>query len=63
MKITNGMSRAVNAEAWAIGFVDRANKGFHVRRVYWHRLIARKAKTKGEQIRRAYLIVADKASR
>jgi len=46
---------AVNARAYAIGHELR--NGFHVRRVVWGRLMAKAECRKGEQIRRAIVLV------
>lgn len=62
MKIKDGMRRAVNAEAWCIGHVDA--QGFHVRHICWTRQLAKAWKRHPkEQVRRAYIIVAERASR
>jgi hypothetical protein len=60
MKREDGIA-PVNFEAWAIGEVKLGGR-FHVRRVVWGRLLAREEKRPGEEIRRAYLLVAKKPS-
>jgi hypothetical protein len=47
--------RPANSRAYAIGFLTR--KGFHVRRIVWGRALARAEKRRGEQIRRAMILV------
>jgi hypothetical protein len=61
MKRDEGIA-PINFEAWAIGTVT-PSKRFHVRRVVWGKLMARAEKRPGEQIRRAYILVGEKASK
>jgi hypothetical protein len=51
--------RPANSRAYAIGF--QMQNGFHVRRVVWGRVLARAEKRKGEKIRRAMILVEQRA--
>jgi hypothetical protein len=54
----------MNPLAWAIGHVSNGGKGrFYVRRVVWGRLLARAERRDNEQIRRAYILVANMKGR
>lgn len=59
--VVKGMKMAGNSQAWAVG--EQRRNGFHVRRVVWGKLMASHERRAGEEIRRATICIAQKASR